>query len=134
MMKQEFESRFGMEVTPEVYEKIEELYMEGNEDKDTFVRRVKRQNMVVKIQNDIISEMSARIRKTERHLARSKAEADKTYHRYGSLDGDKRKDYEQARNLLGEGSRDYYAYNNYLMSLERSVTCSYALEIIQGRA
>lgn len=134
MMKEEFEARFGMEVTGEVYERVEKLYMESSDDKDTFVRKIKRQNTVVKLQNDIISEMSATIRKTERHLIRSKAEADKTYHRYGDLDGESRKDYEKARDLLGEGSRDYYAYNNYLMSLEKSVTCSYALEILQGRA
>jgi hypothetical protein len=49
------------------------------------------------------------------------------------LDGAKRKDYEKACALLVEGSPYCRAYNDCLKSLERSVTCSYALEVLQGR-
>lgn len=134
MMKEEFEKRLGYEIDLTTYERIEVLYMERNDaDKDAFVRWCKRNNVVGKIQNDVIAEMSKRIRSTEYYLQRRKAEADKTHHSYGDLDGEKRKDYEAARDLLVERSRAYYAYNNYMMSLSESVTCSYALECLLGK-
>ena len=71
MMKQEFTDRFGMDVPAVVYERVERLYMESNLNKDDFVKKVKRESSVVKIQNKVINEMQIKIQELARRAAQA---------------------------------------------------------------
>lgn len=133
MMKQEFEDRIGYEVNGEVYDRIEALYMAQDADKDAFVKKIKRDDTVRKVQDGLIKELTAKLNTVTRWAKNRKAQADETYSRYSSTnEGDGRKTYESAQNRLVEGSREYYAYNNYLMSLTESVEANRVLEILQN--
>lgn len=125
MMQEEFEARFGMEVSGEVYRRVEALYMQSSDDKDSFVRKLKRQNTVVKIQDDIIREQEGKLSAVRAFIERQKANADEIYAR------DKiRAGHDSAVKKIGEGTLEYYAWNNYSMSLAETVLCSNVLEII----
>ena len=71
MMKCEFVERFGTDIPGVVYDKLEEIYMAGEDDKDTFVKKVKKENAVVQVQNEVIRELQG----TLASLARRAMEA-----------------------------------------------------------
>jgi hypothetical protein len=71
MMRQEFIDRFGVEVPAVVYERVEKLYMESDLDKDNFVKKVKRESTVIKIQNEVINEMQMKIQELARRAVQA---------------------------------------------------------------
>lgn len=57
MMQKEFESQFGCPISTAVYKRIEKVYMESDMTKDAFIENVKKTNLVVLIQQEIITEL-----------------------------------------------------------------------------
>lgn len=126
MLKEEFESRVGVEVDFETYAEIEKLYMESPLDKDAFCKKVKRDNLIVKVQQEKIDRLTAMISKLTELAVAYKKSADRAY----SNDRDKELE-KTARQKITEA--EMYAYNRQLMALAE--TCSWArvLEIIDPK-
>lgn len=124
MMKHEFEQRFGFEVSLETYTRIEALYMQSPEDKDTFVRRIKRKNIVVQIQEEIIAEMSARLAAIENYCTMKRVEY------RAELDNERTKAAtEQA--IAKITKQEMYAYNQQRMALAAICEVHRIYELVQ---
>jgi adenylosuccinate synthase len=126
MMYEEFEKLYGTAVPARVYSKLECLYMQDDSvaTKEQFVAKVKRLHLVEKYMMEIIKDQQKKLDKVEELARRWKKEADETMERVQPK-------VQTARELLVEGSNNYYAYNNYCMSLERTTTLSTIIEIIE---
>lgn len=123
MNKQEFEARVGVEVDMQTYTEIEKLYMDSPLDKDAFCKKVKRDNLIVKMQQEKIKSLTGIIAELIKLGKAYKKQADK------ALESDKDKELEKAaRQKITE--QEMYAYNRQLMALAE--TCSWArvLEVI----
>lgn len=123
MNKQEFEARVGVEVDMQTYTEIEKLYMDSPLDKDAFCKKVKRDNLIVKVQQEKINTLNEIISELVKLGKAYKKQADK------ALDNDRDKELEKtARQKITEA--EMYAYNRQLMALAE--TCSWArvLEVI----
>ncbi len=123
MNKQEFEARVGVEVDIQTYAEIEKLYMDSPLDKDAFCKKVKRDNIIVKVQQEKINTLNEIISELIKLGKAYKKQADK------ELESDRDKELEKiARQKITEA--EMYAYNRQLMALAE--TCSWArvLEVI----
>lgn len=127
MMKEEFEKLYGTEVPYKVYAKLNCLYMQDDsvKTKEQFVAKIKRLHFVEKYMMEMIKDQQKTIDKIEKIAYNWKKDADETLERV-------QEKARIGRALLVEGSADYYAYNNYCMSLEKSTSMSTILENIKG--
>lgn len=117
MNKQEFEARVGVEVDIQTYAEIEKLYMDSPLDKDAFCKKVKRDNIIVKVQQEKINTLNEIISELIKLGKAYKKQADK------ELESDRDKELEKiARQKITEA--EMYAYNRQLMALAE--TCSWA--------
>ena len=109
MNKQEFEARVGVEVDIQTYAEIEKLYMDSPLDKDAFCKKVKRDNIIVKVQQEKINTLNEIISELIKLGKAYKKQADK------ELESDRDKELEKiARQKITEA--EMYAYNRQFMS------------------
>lgn len=126
MLKEEFEARVGVEVDLETYAEIEKMYMDSPLDKDAFCKKVKRDNLIIKIQQKKINSLAEIISKLAEVGMAYKEQADK------ELENDRDKELEKAaRQKITEA--EMYAYNRQLMALESTVSWARVLEIIDPK-
>lgn len=123
MNKQEFEARVGVEVDMQTYTEIEKLYMDSPLDKDAFCKKVKRDNLIVKVQQEKINTLNEIISELVKLGKAYKKQADK------ALDNDRDKELEKtARQKITEA--EMYVYNRQLMALAETCSWARALEVI----
>ena len=125
MNKQEFEKRVGCEVSVDIYAEIEKMYANSPLDKDRFCQKAKKDNLIVKIQQDKIIKLEAVIAQITEQALRIKRTTDGILGDKARQDGENR-----GRELLVEGSDTYYHYNQAVMSRAENCEAQGILEIL----
>lgn len=129
MMKEEFEQRFGQEIDWDVYGRIELMYVDGDKDKDAFVTWVKRNQIVAKVQTEMIKELKGKIHEIEVACTTTKNDNYKIVNEYVH---NKNKVNEALEYFSHSVRMAFYEQRRYFEAFEKWSEALHILDIING--